>query len=88
MADENDIARGVVQIARMYGGLCTFKRAYKEIPNYVSLTAANTAPSATRPGEPMWFQLVRNIKSHDTASGNFIQAGHLIHVPHVGYRVP
>ena len=87
MADENDIARGVVQIANANGGLCTFKRAYREIPNYVLLNAANTAPSATRPGEQMWHQLVRNIKSHDKMPGNFIHEGHLTHVSRVGYRV-
>lgn len=87
MADENDIALGVVKIAKANGGVCTFKRAYREIPNYVKLNAANTAPSATRPGEPMWHQLVRNIKSHHQTPSNFIYAGHLTHVPRVGYRV-
>jgi len=88
MADENDIARGVVQIASANRGLCTFKRAYKEIPNYVRLSASNTGPSVTRPGEPMWHQLVRNIKSHDKVPGNFIHDGHLVHVRGVGYRIP
>lgn len=87
MADENDIARGIVLIARANGGLCTYKRAYREIPNHVPLNAANTAPSVTRPGEPMWHQLVRNIKSHDQNPGNFIHDGHLTHVPGVGFRV-
>lgn len=86
MADENDIARAVVQIANANGGLCTFKRAYQEIPNYVKLNAANLSPSPTRRGEPMWHQLVRNIKSHDTVPGNFIHDGFLTHVPRVGYR--
>lgn len=88
MADESDIAKGVVQIAQANKKLCTYKRAYKEIPNHVKLSAANTAPSVTRPGEPMWHQIVRNIKSHDTTPGNFIHDGKLIHVPRVGYRVP
>jgi hypothetical protein len=87
MADENDIARAIVQIANVNSGLCTYKRAYREIPRHVPLNAANIAPSATRPGEPMWHQLVRNIKSHDQTPGNFIHDGHLIHVPRVGYRV-
>lgn len=88
MADETDIARGVVQIAKANNGLCTFRRAYREIPNYVQLDRANLAPSATRPGEPMWHQIVRNIKSHDYAPGNFIHNGLLVHVPRVGYRIP
>ena len=88
MADENDIARGVIQIAQANGGLCTFTLAYQEIPNYVVLDTANCAPSTTRPGEPMWHQLVRNIKSHDTHPGNFIYDGYLIHVPDIGYKIP
>ncbi len=88
MADENDIALGVETIAAANGGTCTYKRAYKEIPNHVILDASNTAPSLTRPGEPMWHQLVRNIKSHDSTPGNFIYAGRLVHVPRVGFRVP
>lgn len=88
MADENEIAAGIVAIAQANGKLCTFKRAYREIPTRVRLNAANLAPSATRPGEPMWHQLVRNIKSHDTSPGNFIYTGRLIHVPRVGYRTP
>lgn len=88
MADESDIARGVIRIARANGGLCTYKRAYRDIPNCVILDAANTAPSVTRPGEPMWHQLVRNIKCHHQTPGNFIYDGHLVHVPRVGYRLP
>ncbi len=88
MADENDIAQAIVQIAKKNGGICTFRRAYKEVPSYANLTAANLAPSATRRGEPMWHQLVRNIKSHDRSVGNYIHDGHLIHVPNVGYKVP
>ena len=88
MADETDIARGVVQIATANGGLCTYKRAYREIPNHVQLNAANLAASAKRPGEPMWHQIVRNIKSHDPSPGNFIHDGRLVHVPRVGYRIP
>lgn len=88
MADENDIADGIVTIAKANKGLCTFKRAYLEVPNHVALSADNVAPSLKRPGEPMWHQLVRNIKSHDKSAGNYIHDGHLIHVPKVGYRVP
>ena len=35
----------------------------------------------------MWHQIVRNIKSHDSASGNFIADGRLVHVPRVGYEI-
>lgn len=88
MADENDIALGVVKIAQANGGLCTFVQAYQQIPKYVKLSAANLAASNTRHGEPMWYQLVRNIKSHDKNPGNFIHDGYLIHVPDIGYKIP
>lgn len=88
MAQEKHIALGVMKIAASQAsGVCTFKRAYAEIPNYVNLSAGNLAPSQTRPGEPMWHQIVRNIKSHDQASGNFIADGYLVHVPKVGYAI-
>lgn len=88
LAQEYDIAVGVMCIAAgRPGGICTFKRAYREIPTRVRLSAGNQALSATRPGEPMWHQLVRNIKSHDSSNGNFIANGLLSHVPRVGYSV-
>jgi hypothetical protein len=87
MADERDIAIGVMRIASANRGVCTFKRAYREIPDIVDLDSANVAPSHTRPGEVMWQQLVRNIQSHHAAEGNFINEGYLEHVPKVGYRL-
>jgi hypothetical protein len=88
MAQERDIALGVMQIAASQSNsLCTFKRAYREIPSHVNLSGANLVPSVTRPGEPMWHQIVRNIKSHDQASGNFIADGLLVHVSRTGYRI-
>jgi len=88
MADENDIAAGVVAIAAANGGFCSFQRAYREIPNYVNLDAANLANSTTRPGEKMWHQLVRNIRCHQNVPGNYINSGRLVHVPRRGYRLP
>jgi hypothetical protein len=88
VADERDIALGVMRIAATQPqGLCTFKRAYREIPTHVHLDHANLAASVTRPGEPMWHQIVRNIKSHDNTSGNFIADGYLVHAPRTGYRI-
>jgi hypothetical protein len=79
---------GIVTIACVQdNGVCSFKRAYNEIPNVVKLSAANRAPSKTRRGEPMWHQLVRNIKSHSKEPDNFIKQGFLRHVPRVGYAV-
>jgi hypothetical protein len=87
-AGEERIAAGVLSIANDHQkGLCSFRAARSEIPNRVNLTAGDLAPSQTRPGEPMWHQIVRNIKSHFDMDGNYIQRGLLEHVPRVGYRI-
>ena len=89
MAQERNLAIGVMQIAAANGakGICTFRRAYAEIPSHVNLSKNNTRMSDTRPREPMWHQLVRNIKSHDETHKNFIANGLLVHIPHVGYQI-
>jgi len=88
MTIENKYALGVLQIADANkSGLATLRRCKAEIPNYVKILAAENAPSQKRPGEPMWHQIVRNIKSHSGAEGNFITEGLLVHVMRVGYRI-
>ena len=85
---EDRIALGVLCIADAQpNGLATFRRLRVQIPTVVRLNAADLAPSQTRPGEPMWHQIVRNIKSHHTAEGNYIEMGYLRHVPRVGYEI-
>ena len=86
-ATENDVALAVLRIASAQpNGICTFNRARFEVPNYVNFSPADLRGSATRPGEPMWHQLIRNIKSHHTAEGNYIAEGYLQHVPRRGYQ--
>ena len=88
MSRENAIAKAVMQIASSQSnGIATFKRCYSEVPNYLALTAAERATSWTRPREPMWHQLVRNIRSHHDADGNFIDRGFLRHIPRIGYEI-
>ena len=88
MSRENQIAKAVMEIAsNQANGLATFKRCYLEVPHHLGLTAAEKRLSQTRPGEPMWHQLVRNIRSHHDADGNFIDRGLLRHVPRVGYEI-
>lgn len=87
-AVEDKFALGVLQIAASRpNGLATLKRCKAEISNYVNLNANDLAASVTRPGEPMWHQIVRNIKSHSKDEGNYIHEGYLDHVPRVGYRI-
>jgi hypothetical protein len=88
MSRENEIARAVMHIAASQSsGLATFRRCYVEVPNHLALTAAERSLSLTRPGEPMWHQLVRNIQSHHDNDGNFIERGLLDHVHRTGYRI-
>lgn len=85
---EERISKGVLAIAAANpNGVATFRRCRVEIPNYVALTAADLAPSATRPGEPMWHQIVRNIKSHAGEDNNYITLGYLQHVKRTGYKI-
>ena len=87
-ATETDIAYGIMKIAAgQKNRICTFKRAYSEIPSVVKLSNNNRLPSIKRPREVMWQQLVRNIKCHYNSDNNFIKVGYLEHVPHVGYRI-
>lgn len=86
-ATENDVALAVLRIAAAQPNeICTFNRARQSVPNFVNLTPGDVAPSVTRPGEPMWHQLIRNIRSHHGADGNFITDGLLEHVSRRGYR--
>lgn len=85
---ETRISVGVLKIAAAHPkGIATFNRCRAQIPNLVKLTAADVAPSQTRNGETMWHQIVRNIKSHSDAEGNYIAEGYLEHIPRVGYRI-
>ena len=88
MAREEKFAKAVLRIAgAQANGVASYRRCRAEMANHVNLTLADLAPSGTRPGEPMWHQIVRNIKSHSHDEGNFIHEGLLEHVPRVGYRI-
>src|SRR5690242_690054 len=85
---ENEIAFVVCRIAATRpDGVATFRRMKRELPNHLTLSAGDRAQSQTRPGEQLWEQLIRNIKSHSDAEGNYIYEGYLEHVPRVGYRI-
>lgn len=85
---ENAIAFAVLQIAaENSNGVATFDRCKKHIPDLVKLTPDDLEDSVTRPNEPMWHQLVRNIKSHHNAEGNYINSGYLAHEPRIGYSI-
>lgn len=85
---EMEMALGVMQIAAARPDhLATFRRCRAEMPGFMNFSQADNALSGTRPGETMWHQQVRNIKSHDGTGSNAIGAGWLQHVPRTGYRI-
>lgn len=88
VTSERDLAMAVLRIASgAPNGIATFDQCYAEIPNLIILTTEDLTPSATRNGEPMWKQRVRNIQSHHVSDENFISLGYLEHVVGTGYKI-
>jgi hypothetical protein len=85
---ETDIAEATLRIAaEELDGIARFRHLKRKIPQYLPLSIHNKIKSKTRPGEEMWEQQIRNIKSHHASPGNYIADGYLQHVPGVGYRI-
>lgn len=85
---ETDIADGVMRVAAQRNdGLASFRRCRQEMPGFMGFSADDNAMSGTRPGETMWHQQVRNIRSHHAVPGSAIHDGLLEHVRRVGYRI-
>lgn len=78
---EAEIAEIVVAILEEGSGEATIAELIAEIPNRVTLSAEDLAPSPTRPGEALWEQQVRNITSHKDSPGNAIHDGKLVAIP-------
>lgn len=78
---EFEIAEIVVAILEDGSGEATIAELVAQIPNRVTLSAEDLAPSPTRPGEALWEQQVRNITSHKNSPGNAIHDGKLVAIP-------
>lgn len=75
---ENEIAEAVLKVlSAIPSGDATLAHLRKRVPDHVSLTTNDLTPSVTRPGEAIWEQRLRNIKSHHKTPGNFIADGYL-----------
>ena len=62
---EAEIADAVVAVlSGKPNGEATIAELINEIPNHITLSAQDLAPSPTRNGEAVWEQQVRNITSH------------------------
>jgi hypothetical protein len=62
-------------------GHATIAQLIAEIPDHITLSAEDLAPSPTRNNEAIWEQQVRNITSHKKSPGNAIYEGRLEAVP-------
>jgi hypothetical protein len=82
LTSEAEFADVVEQIlSEIPTGRATYAELIEEIPNRITLSVEDLAPSQTRAGEPMWHQRVRNITSHKDATGNAIYEGRFISIP-------
>lgn len=84
---ESEIAETVIAILESVRPEMTIGELIAEIPNRITLSPEDLAPSPTRPGEAVWEQQVRNITSHKPSPGNAIHDGKLVAVPG-GLRLP
>ncbi|MDH2345294.1 hypothetical protein [Bradyrhizobium sp. SSUT77] len=79
---EAEVAEAAIKVLTdRSSGRATIKELVEEIPNYLTLSAEDLAPSPTRPGEALWEQQVRNITSHKASPGNAIYEGKLVAIP-------
>lgn len=62
-------------LASRPNGEAHMRTLIKHVPEYLNLTAEDHEPSGKRPGEEMWEQRVRNLKSHDKTPGNILAEG-------------
>jgi hypothetical protein len=77
-AEIADIVEAI--LAERPNGEATIAELVDEIPNRVTLSVEDLAPSPTRNGEALWEQQVRNITSHKPSPGNAIHDGRLISI--------
>lgn len=78
LTSENEIAEAVLRIlAGTATGEATLAYLKNRLPDHITFTAADLVESVTRPGEAMWEQRLRNIKSHHKVDGNYIAEGYL-----------
>lgn len=78
---ETEVAEAAIKVLTDRTGRATIKELVGEIPNYLTLSDDDLAPSPTRPGEALWEQQVRNITSHKASPGNAIYDGKLVAIP-------
>jgi hypothetical protein len=85
---ESEIADIIVDyLNEKTSGRASIQELVREIPNRVTLSTEDLAPSPTRNNEAIWEQQVRNVTSHKKSPGNAIFEGKLVPIPG-GLAVP
>lgn len=67
-------------------GRASIDTIISKVPSYTTLTEGDKQPSKTRDGEALWEQIVRNIRSHSDAAGNYIHQGYIEEIEG-GYKI-
>ena len=80
-AREHEFAEAVERYLEDVGGTASIGEIRRGLPFYINLTDEEKRTSATRPGEQMWEQIVRNIVCHRESEGNAVKTGTLIYNP-------
>jgi hypothetical protein len=76
ITSEAELSEAVLRILSVEpSGQATYSYLIATIRKTINLTVADKAPSLKRPLEEMWEQRVRNIRSHQGSSGNYITDG-------------
>jgi hypothetical protein len=79
---ETEIADAIVEyLNEKTSGRASIQELVREIPNRLTLSDEDLAPSPTRNNEAIWEQQVRNITSHKKSPGNAIHDGKLVAIP-------
>lgn len=81
MTSEVEIAEAIIAYLRTAGGRATIREIINALPDRLPLTREDMRKSDTRPGERLWEQRVRNIRSHRNT-----MEGRLLHVDS-GFRL-
>ena len=85
---EPDLGRAVMKVlADEPGQTATVRVLVKRVPEFIDLTEEDHEPSGKRPGEEMWEQRVRNLKSHDKTIGNVMAEGLVKNIARGRYRL-
>lgn len=88
ITSEPDFGWAVMKIlASQAGGQANTRTIIKLVPDYLSLSDEDREMSKTRPGEEIWEQRVRNLKSHSKIRGNVIAEGYVGNVARGLYRL-